>query len=34
MRWEAYKEHLSKKCGMGKLLATYQAAYDRYAGKE
>ena len=31
--WEAYIKHLKEKCGMEKLLAAYQAAYDRYAGK-
>lgn len=30
--WEAYKENLSKKCGMDKLLNVYQEAYNRYAG--
>ena len=28
--WEAYKANLER-CGMSTLLATYQAAYDRYA---
>ena len=32
--WETYLTNLDKKCGMNKLLATYQAAYDRYAGIE
>lgn len=32
--WEKYIETLNKKCGMQKLLDTYQAAYDRYSGKE
>ena len=32
--WESYIEHLRKKCGMDKLLAVYQAAYNRYAGIE
>ena len=31
--WEAYIEHLRKKCGMDKLLKVYQDAYDRYCGK-
>lgn len=31
--WEAYIEHLRKKCGMDKLLKVYQDAYDRYSGK-
>lgn len=29
--WEAYKERLSKKCGMDDLLQVYQDAYDRYS---
>lgn len=29
-QWEAYKERLSKKCGMDDLLQVYQDAYDRY----
>ena len=29
--WEAYKERLSKKCGMDDLLQVYQDAYNRYA---
>lgn len=32
--WESYKENLSKKCGMDKLLETYQNAYNRYVGIE
>ncbi len=28
--WEAYKTTLAESCGMDKLLAVYQAAYDRY----
>ena len=32
--WEAYKNMLSKNCGMDKLLEVYQAAYDRYAAAE
>lgn len=32
--WNAYIEHLTKKCGMEKLLTVYQNAYDRYSGKE
>ncbi len=32
--WEAYIEHLRDKCGMDKLLAVYQNAYNRYSGKE
>lgn len=31
--WNAYIEHLKKKCGMEKLLSVYQNAYDRYSGK-
>ncbi len=31
--WNAYIEHLTKKCGMEKLLIVYQNAYDRYSGK-
>ncbi len=31
--WNAYIEHLTKKCGMEKLLTVYQNAYDRYSGK-
>ncbi len=31
--WDAYIEHLKKKCGMEKLLTVYQNAYDRYSGK-
>ena len=30
--WEKYKKHLKDKCGMDKLLAVYQGAYDRYSG--
>ncbi len=29
--WQAYKDHLSQKCGMDDLLQVYQDAYDRYA---
>lgn len=32
--WESYLNNLEKKCGMSRLLATYQAAYDRYAELE
>lgn len=32
--WEAYKENLSKKCGMDELLQAYQDAYDRYVSGE
>ena len=28
--WETYKIMLIDNCGMDKLLAVYQAAYDRY----
>ena len=28
--WEAYKDRLSKKCGMDDLLQVYQDAYERY----
>ena len=28
--WQAYKDRLSKKCGMDDLLQVYQDAYDRY----
>lgn len=28
--WEAYLKKLTDKCGMGELLRSYQAAYDRY----
>lgn len=31
--WEAYKEMLTKSCGMDKLLEAYTSAYSRYAGK-
>ena len=31
--WEAYCQMLVDSCGMNELLAVYQAAYDRYAGK-
>ena len=31
--WNAYVEMLTKNCGMEKLLAAYQSAYDRYSGK-
>ena len=31
--WNAYIEHLTKKCGMEKLLTVYQNAYERYSGK-
>lgn len=31
--WNAYIEHLTKKCGMEKLLTVYQNAYNRYAGE-
>ncbi len=31
--WNAYIEHLKKKCGMEKLLTVYQNAYNRYSGK-
>ena len=29
--WQAYKDRLSRKCGMDDLLQVYQDAYDRYA---
>ena len=29
--WQAYKDHLSQKCGMDDLLQVYQDAYDRHA---
>ena len=32
--WEDYIQYLRDKCGMDKLLAVYQAAYDRYTGVE
>ena len=32
--WEEYKEYLSKKCGMDRLLQAYQDAYERYAAAE
>ncbi|MDE7170731.1 MAG: extracellular solute-binding protein [Oscillospiraceae bacterium] len=32
--WEEYKEYLSKRCGMDRLLQAYQDAYDRYAAAE
>jgi putative aldouronate transport system substrate-binding protein len=32
--WEAYLSTLNDNCGMSDLLAVYQAAYERYAGKE
>lgn len=32
--WADYLKNLEKKCGMNELLATYQAAYNRYAGIE
>ena len=32
--WEAYKNMLNNNCGMDKLLAVYQEAYDRYASAE
>ncbi len=32
--WNAYVKMLSKSCGMEKLLAVYQSAYDRYAAAE
>ena len=32
--WEEYKEYLSKKCGMDRLLQAYQDAYGRYAAAE
>ena len=32
--WQDYLTTLEKKCGMNKLLETYQAAYNRYAGIE
>ena len=32
--WEEYKEYLSKKCGMDKLIEAYQGAYERYAAAE
>ena len=28
--WEAYKDTLNNACGLEKLIAAYQAAYDRY----
>lgn len=31
--WNAYCQMLVDSCGMNELLAVYQAAYDRYAGK-
>ena len=31
---EDYIQYLRDKCGMDKLLAVYQAAYDRYTGAE
>ncbi len=32
--WEEYKECLSKKCGMDKLIEAYQGAYERYDAAE
>ena len=29
--WQAYKDRLSKKCGMDDLLQVYQNAYNRYS---
>ncbi len=31
--WDAYCQMLVDSCGMNELLAVYQSAYDRYAGK-
>ena len=31
--WDAYVQMLIDSCGMNELLAVYQSAYDRYAGK-
>ena len=31
--WDAYVDMLINSCGMNELLAAYQSAYDRYAGK-